>query len=348
MSNAALFEHDRTIAGMRLLDFLRWAKKSDEWLVSDPKPTEPDLGVLALPPVQRSAVWGPKQIVDLWDSALRGLPLGTLFVVEQHEERTVRGTGLDAKSEVVKVGGWDLLDGQQRTRALLLGLRGPLLEPGQQDKRCLWIDLEGESRTHLFSLHLTSESQPFGYQPENGQKLPVADRRNARDRLNKGKEILCADRPAFDYELFAGFMEKRLAPSQPESNWRAGWPPLPAKAATSQAVFPLHILLSAWLAGNSPEERHGRMQGEIDAGSMDAQIMKQITKLHEALQCLERAQIALIKVGVKTDDLLLLFDRIGATGTPLTEEERLYSVYKYHVPQIYNAVKSTLCDGRMV
>ena len=90
------------------------------------------------------------------------------------------------------------------------------------------------------------------------------------------------------------------------------------------------------------------MQGEIDAGSMDAQIMKQITKLHEALQCLERAQIALIKVGVKTDDLLLLFDRIGATGTPLTEEERLYSVYKYHVPQIYNAVKSTLCDGRMV
>ncbi|MGH8013208.1 MAG: DUF262 domain-containing protein [Candidatus Binataceae bacterium] len=336
MRNAALFGDDGTIVGMELLKFLRWAEKSDNWLASSLRPTAPDYGVLALPPVQRTAVWGPKQIVDLWDSALRGLPLGTLFLVQQHVKRTVRGTGLDAASKVISEPGWDLLDGQQRTRALLLGLHGPCLEPDQQDKRCLWVDLNGGSQTHLFSLHLTSESQPFGYQPENGQKLPVTERRKARDLLT-----LSADRPVFDYELFAGFIENRLCCSyQPESNWRAGWPPLPAKAAMSPAVFPLHILLTAWLDGNSPENRLERLRHEINVGSVDAQI----TKLDEAFQCLYRAQIALIRVEVKNAELLLLFDRIGAGGTPLTEEERLYSVYKYHVPQIHNAVNAIYCD----
>lgn len=242
MSTAVLFGNDRTIIGMGLLDFLQWAKESDAWLACKlPRPPAPRYGVLALPPLQRTAVWGPKQIVDLWDSALRGLPLGTLFLVPPHGERTIRGTGVDAENQVVNADGWDLLDGQQRTRALLLGVRGPLLIEKQQDKRCLWIDLEGKSQTHLFSIHLTSESQPSGYQQENGQKLPLNDRRKAREMIEPD---LVDETPSFNYELFRGFINNTLAPGQPQPGWRPGWPPLPAKAASSRAVFPLLIDLS--------------------------------------------------------------------------------------------------------
>jgi uncharacterized protein DUF262 len=255
VSNGRLFEAGHTVDRIDVLDFLSWAKESDDWMTSDPKPTPPDKGVLALPPVQRTAVWTPKQVVDLWDSALRGLPLGTLFLVPR-PSGTARALGADAPNQVVG-DGWDLLDGQQRTRSLLLGMRGPELRKNVQDKRCLWIDLAGKPQSHLFSLHLTSESQPFGYETGKGRKLPVEDRRKARNSIEPEPEknpIKKDGRPAFNHELFSGLMQGELTPSQTLKGWKPGWPPLPAYAVNSTAVFPLHILLQAWRRGNTPEE----------------------------------------------------------------------------------------------
>ena len=35
---------------------------------------------VALPMIQRGSVWKPLQIINLWDSILRGMPLGSLLV----------------------------------------------------------------------------------------------------------------------------------------------------------------------------------------------------------------------------------------------------------------------------
>ena len=42
-----------------------------------------------LPMIQRGFVWKPKQIIDLWDSLLSGMPIGALMVSElQHDQPT--------------------------------------------------------------------------------------------------------------------------------------------------------------------------------------------------------------------------------------------------------------------
>ena len=55
---------------------------------------------LVLPPVQRGLVWNAVRVEVLWDSILRGLPIGT-FSVKAGD------------------GSWDLMDGQQRSNAIL-------------------------------------------------------------------------------------------------------------------------------------------------------------------------------------------------------------------------------------
>lgn len=58
---------------------------------------------VSLPTVQRGFVWSPKQIEDLWDSLLRGYPVGA-FVLSPAED-----------------GNYHILDGQQRATAISLG-----------------------------------------------------------------------------------------------------------------------------------------------------------------------------------------------------------------------------------
>jgi hypothetical protein len=92
---------------------------------------------LVLPAIQRSFVWGEEQIVKLFDSILRGYPIGSFlswqvepgtasqfrfygFMREYHQKDNPHCPKLDLpKQKTVAV-----LDGQQRLTALNIGLRG--------------------------------------------------------------------------------------------------------------------------------------------------------------------------------------------------------------------------------
>ena len=76
---AMLFE--TTVRGTKLLEFVDWAHASFKWIEGQPLPKH---GLIALPPIQRDSAWDPKQVVDLWDSVFRGLPLGA-FMLQQRE-----------------------------------------------------------------------------------------------------------------------------------------------------------------------------------------------------------------------------------------------------------------------
>ena len=331
------FDSGQVVVGWKLLDFVDWVDRSKDILEtgSDPGP----MPVIALPPVQRSAVWRPKQVLDLWDSLMRGLPIGTFYLA--WHDTGPRDVVRPGTNETIKISakGFDLLDGQQRLRALMVGILGPA-----DEKRCLWVDLGAKDTGPSPCLLLTSQAQPFGYDPKTGNKLHVDHRRKAREQVERDAEdhgLLHADgvgglRRAYDLELFEGAVTQDGRPLQPQ-------PPLPYGTTKGQ-VFKLQALFETWRNCASRQADQGVAALRSVTENAPA-LEKPLLALHKAFCNVESAQVALLKVDPSNfqggdQDLLALFARIGAGGTPLSREEQLYSIYKHHVPQMRDAVEA--------
>lgn len=317
----------RTITSIKFFEYIRWVNASIDLAYEEP---------LGLPPVQRTALWTPWRILGLWDSLLRGMPIGMFYLLpSEGVRRSLFDEGLPAGStQNRRVGGYDLLDGQQRTRAMMLALRSP-----EAEGRCLWIDLAPrlESRDRVVVLRLTTRSQPFGYDADGG-KLSLSDRRDARAafdgaiggpaelRVCKDTSIRCVD----DHELFDLQIRK------------SGRPPAPAKA--SGAAVPLNELILLWEKSEGVESGFKQSAREKVAAGFDISVA--LDDLVVAFRKLDKAEIALLLVKQPTIDaaapdvdwLLGLFERIGAGGVPLSNAERLYSIYKFHEPFIHDTV----------
>ena len=195
------------VAALGILDLIEWVSASDRALEGGDSPET--MPVVAMPPIQRTAVWHPRQVLNLWDSVLRGLPIGVFYLVERpagtHKVRPVNTGGNDnqtIKDQIFKVAGFDLLDGQQRVRALLAGAHGPV-----GGTLCLWVDLGAANAGKHPCLRVTSKAQPFGYDGTSGDKLSIGQRRKARMGIEPHPEthpLWCGDRPAYDLDLFDG------------------------------------------------------------------------------------------------------------------------------------------------
>jgi hypothetical protein len=348
----SLFE--TSVRSINLLQFLDWAAQS--FLEQGPD-TKLPYGRLSLPPIQRDAVWKADQVENLWDSVLRGLPVGTFMLQKREKGDYGRVLSNKANVEAQPTAGWDLLDGQQRLRSLLLGLHGPSMDGNLRDLRCLWIDLRDPTK---FKLRMTSSAQPFGYDP-NGNRLPPNKRSDARERYERDDfEITLDDRFAYTHELFSNFIERptnlylkskreklRLFPD----NYLNTWPPMPDRmpdsidnvfATQSSLILPLHILLRAYRS-EAPTAEFESLRRHLDE--------QNFYRIKRAIRCLGLAEIALIDASSVTDpdDLRLLFDRIGAGGTPLSNDDRLFSLYKSVRPTFHNVVRQiNENDGNVV
>ena len=135
--------------------------------------------------VQRGSVWRASAVADLWDSLLRGMPVGS-FTVSQFQADTtamVRAIGeKQAEVEAIRAGSVSLLDGQQRTLAICIGW--PWKE--EMDRR-IWVDFGEEGGGgRPFRLRVTTRNQPFGFQPSDAsRKLTRAESRLARARFDE-------------------------------------------------------------------------------------------------------------------------------------------------------------------
>lgn len=125
---------------------------------------------VSLPTVQRGFVWKPYQIENLWDSLLRGYPIGA-FVLSP------RQTATQEESK------YEMLDGQQRATAICLGF-GKETFRESQDKIKVFIDLEKpkneDNRKYIF--RVITKSHPWGYRRIDNTKTLDSD--NIRKAMN--------------------------------------------------------------------------------------------------------------------------------------------------------------------
>lgn len=130
-----------------------------------------------LPALQRGAVWKAEQTERLWDSILRGFPIGS-FLLSRYLESLGRRRYKAQHPQNAARGGtgpnYHLLDGQQRATAIQLGFYNPWRNMNKSRAPVLWIDLipvghdtdsqaEAAAGDSFYAVQLISRSNPWGY-----------------------------------------------------------------------------------------------------------------------------------------------------------------------------------------
>ncbi|MDE3234502.1 MAG: DUF262 domain-containing protein [Bacteroidota bacterium] len=136
--------------------------------------TWPETREVILPNVQRGFVWKSSQIENLWDSLLRGYPVGAFVLTPNKLER----------------GRFEILDGQQRATAICLGFNKATY---RNTKYRVFIDLERPPSTDSreFYFRVITPSHPWGYQKTDNSKTLTADnKRHAMDFFRKHCNII--------------------------------------------------------------------------------------------------------------------------------------------------------------
>jgi hypothetical protein len=288
---------------------------------------------VALPLIQRGSVWKPNQIIDLWDTLLRGMPMGSLIFSLMPSGIDVRRIG---KKEMIKtpVGSIGLIDGQQRTLAMLIAWSNA----GEMDRR-IWVDFaDKRGDGHMFRLRVTTINQPFGFQKASpSAKLSLSEKRDALEAFENEHKVKNPNKK----ELF----EK-------------------AKPYFSKLPIDLRLLVESWknTKGDKStwiidiEDKLDQIKNEKIKDEELAHAKSNVSKFADALIRFFNLKIPLLKVDssifnpveVGNSDnndeiidppLAVLFKRIGTGGTPLSDADYVYSVIKHHLPESYSLVE---------
>lgn len=143
-----------------------------EEIITDGVKNEPRC-IAALPSLQRGAVWKPSQIEPLWDSIIRGFPIGSFLMSKFDDSLGVQSfKNQFGLTEMVK--DKYLLDGQQRATSIALAF----LNPWKNSKleSALWVDLARppEGSDCLFLFRVITRSHPWGYSRSNSaNRIPM-------------------------------------------------------------------------------------------------------------------------------------------------------------------------------
>lgn len=174
-------------------DISRWQTELQE----EAENKEGNEGRITLPTLQRGFVWKPYQMEALWDSILRGYPIGALLMSKVDNNK-------------------DLLDGQQRCTTIALGFHDPFKNPRgvlnikPKNAPSIWLDLKPMEKNKYGLKHavrVLTRSHPWGYLLTDHRKPLSSNERNKalvnfRNRLGKPElsfsQIAIRDRTPWD------------------------------------------------------------------------------------------------------------------------------------------------------
>lgn len=145
-----------------------------------------------LPALQRSAVWKPRQVELLWDSLLRGFPVGSFLLTPfQRDRKTQEFLHATHETSETVDPDYHLLDGQQRCNAISLGFLNSW-ELSSNHSAALWIDLDRQGVTdeREYVFRVITRSHPWGYQRNDPSKtLEYRNRRKALTAYNQAFKL---------------------------------------------------------------------------------------------------------------------------------------------------------------
>ena len=286
-----------------------------------------------LPSFQRGRVWSPAQIEVLWDSLMRGIPIGALSLlpIEGHERFRNGGADEDLK------GAYWVVDGQQRSNAIALGF-SPF--PSQNDS-ILWLDLLPDRSIRMrrkFFFYVTTPGRPWGYCVTKGnderscEKVPVDEhRRVMREELNWDQGM--GSKPP-TYKFWP--VEANL--------------PVPfSKLRELGRELNLEKVVEVVRAEDAEWARHFQRCLKKYEAEQDfrAKIDEELRQIKEGLdQVCDAKTIGLITYGCLSGDedqnqeadensnLAVYFSRLNQGGTPPKGEDLDYSILKSIVPEL--------------
>ncbi len=314
---------------------------------------------VVLPMIQRGSVWPPYKLLDLWDTLLRGMPVGAMMAAESKPDDLVRALG-EAGTHQSNAGDIDLIDGQQRTLAMLAGWPDGLKNPTRPIS--VWVDLidtpQGEYR---FRLWATTKSQPYGYARVTigGQALGKLDRRDLR-LANATWENVVDVRTLWSASDFMPWGAKFALPLTDLIAHKGGLQILLVArlSAYKQALEEKIQKLNA-LADQKDKERlaiSDHFSGKLRLLPSEAELIRCVPALEAAVDSVLACQFPVIHVrrgsfedqlpghaeGVIDPPLAVLFKRVGSGGEPLSNADYVYSVIKYYDPRVHDTVEALL------
>lgn len=255
-----------------------------------------------IPDVQRGFVWNSARCATLWDSILRGFPIGSLC--------------FQINAQAV-----NLLDGQQRLTAIKLAFAKfppPDTEDTNKKQSILWLDLGGTSNYEKkFAFKVTTASQPWGHKDSNKEtenpKLSVEERKNAVNGYKWHGENV----KPYPFELFP-FQSDIPVPFTLLREWLWTTPSKTDLCFDNFKKFCTNKLAQIKYSDN--------WLNFIENKSPDENTW---TEIIEAVQKLKDYEIVVTNASnVVQEDISLFFARIGRGGVVPTEEEVAYSILK--------------------
>lgn len=287
--------------------------------------------ILKIPPVQRGKVWNAVRVEVLWDSLLRGIPIGYLSVLPDSEKK------------------YALLDGQQRCNAISMGYS----DFNSESKAILWIDLGMNSAeteqddnkikhsNRRFFFRVSTQAHPWGYK--------LSDNETSNKTLN-----------AYEKRAAVEKIHERLdTPKQRPSPYEL-WP--------IDAKFPIPFTLLRqfceqkqnqdktlddflrFCKKNQKHKWNWLEHIEKKLAEKDVVLQKQaqhiFAELHTTIDKLNKTTIVAQNVtGISDEDVGLYFKRMNKAGIEPNDAEIRYSLLKSRIPEL--KLLDDLAENRM-
>jgi len=315
-----------------------------------------DSTILAsIPALQRGLVWSPQQNELLWDSILRGFPIGAIVVTKWSERLKKTTEAQDCKPV------YHLLDGQQRCNAIALGFLDSFSGNESTDcskvKSILWLDLNPafeRDSTRNFWVRATTTAHPWGYRRDDAATpLAVRDIRavlqlvglNPADpeyRRPRPENLWPCDAAANTPIPLSWLLE---LPTHDESIF---WTSIATRAASAK-LFQWANKVSDFCVDHGNQELKTRIFSGIQRAHA-ARVMALVAP-EELLDASEQEKINSID-REDVSNIEQLFQRLNRQGTKLDGEELAYSMIKAYWPvleePIDEASKDRMPQARMV